>query len=332
MRIDRNSKIGPDKDVSVKKKMVKPARHWKKRFVMRRKFDFIGSLALVLAMAPASAANVPDSARLGIDSGGTEEAAAPRVLSVTEFWQVMQRELAGELQELQESIKIELRAALVPTGEAEADWKIRGMDLVTHIESLPGGIADNAVLTLGETPSLEFFGKIPTDILAGWDYVQAGPKAVSPLAADGGVFVAVSPSHLLFLANNEIRTGNASCMKHPIENAADHVTVYRYSETPFDPDSDASLEAEAEAVMMHSMMGGLSSPIICSVYRRDDDGRLLNFVYMPDGRPLGLMDDDENRFEIVAGVNLYEQLNANYTSVFGEDEQSGPAEMVRDPS
>ncbi|ASK88650.1 hypothetical protein [Sphingorhabdus sp. SMR4y] len=297
---------------------------------MCRIWGAIVPVILLLAIAPASAAGVPDLSQPGIESAYATDVAVSRHSPVAEFWQLVQSELAGDLQELQESIKIELAAALEPTGEAEADWNIRGMDLVAHIESLPGGVAGNAVLTLGETPSLEFFGKIPADILADWDYVQSGPKAVSPLAADGGVFVAISPSHLLFLADDEIRTGNASCMTHPIENAADHVTVYRYSGTPFDPDSDASLEAEAEAVVMHSVVGGLGSPVICSVYRQDEEGRLLHFAYLPDGRPLGLMDDDQEQLEIVSGFNLYQQLNANYVSGFGDDEPPEAAEEARD--
>lgn len=300
---------------------------------MRIIFFSLLPVALALASTPVNAAHVSESTPRIADSDEAGETAAPKLLTVVEFWQIMQSEMAEELDELQESIAIEFRAALVPTGEAEADWKTKGLDMIGYIESLPDGIANNGLLTHGEVPSLDFFGKIPADILADWDFIQAGPKAVSPLEAKSGVFMAISPDHVVFLADDEIQTGNASCMKNPLENASDHVTVYRYSGTPFDPDSDGSLEAEAEAIVMYSMMGGLSSPPICSIYRRDEEGRLRNYAYTPYGEPLGLMDDAGDQLEIVSEFNLYEQLTANYTSAFADDdEQSGPAEAVRDPS
>ena len=129
-----------------------------------------------------------------------------------------------------------------------------------------------------------------------------------------------------------IQNGNARCMKYPVERASDHVTVYRYSATPFDPDSDASLEAEAEAIVMYYMVGSLGAPPICSIFQRDPEGLLQSLAYTTDGRPLGLMDDDGDRLEIVSEVNLYGQLNANYTSMFTDDESSTPAEAARDPS
>mgnify|MGYP003670383647 FL=1 len=299
---------------------------------MRRILNSFVSAAAVLALTPANASRVPESTPLVAEGNETGEVDASTFLPVAEFWQMMQSEMAEDLQEFRESIETEFRAALVPTGEVETDWNTKGVDLLGHIDSLPGGIANNGLLTLGEVPSLEFLGKIPADILADWEFVQAGPKAVSPLEAKGGVFVAISPNHVVFLADDEIRTGNASCMKSPVERASDHVTVYRYSGTPFDPDSDASLEAETEAIVMYNMMGGLSSPVICSIFQRDQEGRLINLAYTPDGRPLGQMDDEKDRLQIVSEFNLYEQLNANYTSAFTDDESASPAEAVRDPS
>jgi hypothetical protein len=302
------------------------------RFVMRRIYSSIVPVALALASTSVDAANVPESTQLMVEREDAGKSTAPEPFPVVEFWQIMPSEIAEDLEEFLESVESELRAALVPTGETEAGWNTRGIDLIGHIESLPGGIANNGLLTLGEVPSLELFGKIPADILADWEYIQAGPKAVSPVDAKGGIFVAISPVHVVFLAADEIQTGKASCMKNPIAKASDHLTVYRYSGIPFDPESDASLEAETEAIVMHSMMGGLDSPVICSIYRRDQKGHLLNFAYTPDGRPLGLMDDAGDRLEFVSGFNLYEQLSANYTSAFTDDEQSGPAEAVSDPS
>jgi hypothetical protein len=303
------------------------------RFVMRRIFSSVVPLALALASTSANAADLPLTTPLMVEREDTGKSTAPEPFPVVEFWQIMPSEIAEELEEFLGSVESEVRAALVPTGEGETGWNTRGVDLILQIEALPGGIANNGLLTLGEVPSLELFGKIPADILADWEYIQAGPKAVSPVDAKGGIFVAISPVHVVFLAADEIQAGKASCMKNPIEKASDHLTVYRYSGIPFDPESDASLEAETEAIVMHSMMGGLGSPVICSIYRRDEEGRLQIFAYTPDGRPLGLMDDDGDRLEIVSEINLYEQLNANYISAFTDDEEeSGPAEAVSDPS
>ncbi|MEO9913957.1 hypothetical protein [Parasphingorhabdus sp.] len=298
---------------------------------MRRIFCSLVPAALALASAPANASGMPESTLQIADSDEAGDVAAPKLLPVAEFWQLMQSTMAEELQEVRQLIETEFRATLVPTGEAETDWNSRGLDLHKHIESLPGGIANNALLTLGEVPSLEFFGRVPADLLADWELIQAGSKAVSPLEAKGGVFVAIGPNHVVFEADDGIQNGNARCMKSPVERASDHVTVYRYSATPFDPDSDASLEAEAEAIVIYSMMGSLSAPPICSIFRRDQEGLLQSLTYTPDGRPLGLMNDDGDRLEIVSEVNLYEQLNANYTSMLTDDESSGPAEAARDP-
>ena len=299
---------------------------------MRKTFYRFISVAAVLALSPPNAFRVPDSTPLTAEDSETREVAAPKLLPVVEFWQIMQSEMDQELQEFRESIEIEFRAALVPTGEAEPGWESKGIDLRGHIESLPGGIANNALLTLGEVPSLEFYGKIPADILADWEFILAGPTAVSPSEAEGGIFVAISPNHVVFQADDEIQTGNASCMKDPVERASDHVTVYRYSGAPFDPDSDASLEAEAEAIIMHNMVGGLSSPAICSIFQRDQEGHLLSLSYTPDGRPLGQMNDEKDQLQIVSRFDLYEQLSANYTSALADDELSSPAEAVREPS
>ncbi len=297
---------------------------------MRRIFFSLVSAVLAVASTPADAADTPESTLKIAHNDEAGDGAAPELSPVAEFWQFMQSTMAEELQEVRQSIETEFRATLVPTGEAEADWNSRGLDLRKHIESLPGGIANNALLTLGEVPSLEFFGKIPADILADWEFIQAGPKAVSPLEAKGGVFVAIGPNHVVFEAEDDIQNGNARCMKYPVERASDHVTVYRYSATPFDPDSDASLEAEA--ILMYYMVGSLGAPPICSMFQRDQEGLLQSLTYTTDGRPLGLMDDHGDRLEIVSEVNLYGQLNANYTGMFPDDESSTPAEAVRDPS
>lgn len=299
---------------------------------MSKIFNCFVPVALTLASMPASAANVPESTQRMVESEETGKATAPNLSPVVEFWQFVQSEIAEELQEFREPIEAEFRAGLVPTGEAEADWKTRGVDLRGHIVSLPGGIANNALLTLGEVPSLEFYGKIPADILADWEFILAGPKAVSPSEAKGGIFVAISPNHVVFQADDEIQTGNASCMESPVERASDHVTVYRYSATPFDPSSDASLEAEAEAIVMHNMVGGLSSPVICSIFQRDKDGHLLSLTYTPDGRPLGHLNDEKDQLQIVSRFDLYEQLNANYISALTDDEPSSPAETASDSS
>ncbi|AMO70856.1 hypothetical protein AZE99_02375 [Sphingorhabdus sp. M41] len=289
-------------------------------------------MALILASMPATAANVPEATQPMVESEETGKATAPKLSPIVEFWQFVQSEIAEELQEFREPVETEFRAGLVPTGEAEADWKTKGVDLRGHIESLPGGIANNALLTLGEVPSLEFYGKIPADILAGWELILAGPKAVSPSEAKGGIFVAISPNHVVFQADDEIQTGNARCMKSAVERASDYVTVYRYSATPFDPDSDASLEAEAEAIVMYNMVGGLSSPVLCSIIQREKDGHLLSLIYTPDGRPLGQMNDEKDQLQIVSRFDLYEQLNANYISVLTDDEPSSPAEAASDSS
>jgi len=299
---------------------------------MRRLLNCFLSAGAALILTPAHAVSVPLSTPPTAEYGEAEAVADSSLSPVAEFWLIMQAELAEELQEIRESIAIEVRAALVPTGEAEADWQTRGLDLRSHIESLPGGIGQNGLLTLGEVPSLEFFGKIPAGLLSDWEFVQAGPKAVSPFEAKRGIFVAISPNHVLFEADEEIQTGNASCSKDPVEKASDHVTVYRYSGTAFEPESDASLEAEAEAIVMYNVVGSLSSPVICSIFQRDQAGHLRSLRYTPDGRPLGQMNDEKDRLQIVSRFDLYEQLSANYTSAFSDEELMSTTDEAGDDS
>lgn len=299
---------------------------------MRRLLNCFVSVGAALILTPAHAASVPASTPPMAENSEAEAVADPILSPVAEFWQIMQTEIAEELQEIRESIATEVRAALVPTGGAEADWKTRGLDLLSHIESLPGGVGNNGLLTLGEVPSLEFFGKIPAGLLSDWEFVQAGPKAVSPLDAKRGIFIAISPNHVLFEADDEIQVGNGRCMKDPVEKASDHVTVYRYSGTAFDPENDASLEAEAEAIVMYNVVGSLSSPVICSTFQRDQAGDLRNLAYSPDGRPLGQMNDKKDQLQIVSRFDLYEQLSVNYTSAFIDEELMSTAEEASDPS
>lgn len=299
---------------------------------MRKIFPVILSVAAILALAPANASPEPDSA---LDHAGDETAAegpASRLFLIKELWQTLPLELADELQEFRASLDEEFAASLVPTGAAEPDWKTKGIDLTGYLESLPGGIDDNALLTVGEVPILRFFGKIPADILADWEYIQAGSKAVAPTEAQGGAFLAISPYHIVFVADDEIETGNARCMKTAIERAADHATVYRYSGVPFDPESDVSLEAEAEAIVIHNLSGGLRSPIFCSIVQRDQAGHYRNLTYTPAGRPLALMDDPNDRLEFVSSVDLYQQLNVKYSAETVGDEPSYPAEEATEPS
>ncbi|MEH6660885.1 MAG: hypothetical protein V7679_04465 [Parasphingorhabdus sp.] len=299
---------------------------------MRRLLNCFVSVSTALILTPAHAASVPVSMPPMAESSEAEAVADSNLSPVAEFWQIMQTEMAEELREFRESIAIEVRAALVPTGEAEADWQTKGIDLRRHIESMPGGIGHNGLLTLGEVPSLEFFGKIPAGLLSDWEFVQAGPKAVSPFEAKRGIFIAISPNHVLFEADEEMEVGNARCMKDPVEKASDHVTVYRYSGTTFEPENDASLEAEAEAIVMYNVVGSLSSPVICSIIQRDQAGDLRSLAYSPDGRPLGQMNNEKDQLQIVSRFDLYEQLSANYTSAFIDEELMSTAEEASEPS
>jgi hypothetical protein len=250
---------------------------------MHKIFPVSLSFAAVLALAPANASPVSDSAGNHADYEMVEEMPVSELFLIKELLQALPLEMAKELQEYRASLDAEFAAKLVPTGAAEPEWKAKGIDLPGYLESLPGGIDDNALLTVGEVPMLRFFGKIPADILADWEPIQAGSKAIRPTEATGGDFLAISPYHIVFVANDEIQTGNARCMKTAVERAADHATVYRYSGVPFDPDSDASLEAEAEAIVLHALIGGLRSPILCSIVEQDQRGQYKHLSYTPAG-------------------------------------------------
>ena len=299
---------------------------------MRKIFALFLFVAAFLALIPANASRVSDASGNLADDEMVEEGPASQLLSIIQLWQTLPMEMADELEEFRASIDLEFRATLDPTGEVEPDWNTKGIDLPGYLESLPGGIDDNALLTVGEVPMLRFFGKIPADILDDWDFIHAGSQAVEPTEARGGSFLAIGPNHIVFVADDELQTGNARCMKTAVERAADHATVYRYAGVPFDPDSDPSLEAEAEAIVMHNLIGGLRSPIFCTIIQRDGDGSYRNLSYTPDGRPLARMDDQNDRLEFVSSIDLYQQLNANYTAESVRDEPSYPAEEATDPS
>ena len=299
---------------------------------MRIIFPVFFSLAAVLALTSSNASSVSDSAWKPVDDETVEEDPGAQLFPIKELWRSLPLEMADELQEFRASIDLEFRAALVPTGEAEADWKTRGIDLTGYLATLPGGLDANALLTVGEVPMIRFFGKIPADILTDWKYIHAGPKAVGPGEAIGGAFLALSPNHIVFVADDERQTGNARCMNAAVERAADHATVYRYAGVPFDPDSDASLEAEAEAIVLHNLIGGLGSPVFCWTVHLDQDGQYRHLSYTPDGRPLGNMDEPNDHLEFISPVDLYELLNANFNAEFANDDPSNPAESVTDPS
>ncbi|WP_339689119.1 hypothetical protein [uncultured Parasphingorhabdus sp.] len=293
---------------------------------MRKISPVFLSVAAVVALAPANASPEADSEWGHADAEMAEEGPASRLLQIKELWQTLPLEMAEELQEFRASLDEEFAARLVPTGAAEPGWKTKGIDLPKYLESLPGGIDDNALLTVGEVPMLRFFGKISADILADWEFIQAGSEAVGPTAAKGGDFLAISPHHIIFVANEEIQTGNARCMKTAVERAADHATVYRYAGVPFDPDSDASLEAEAEAIVLHALIGGLRSPVLCSIVERDGEGQYRHLSYTPSGRPLADMDDPNDHLEFTSSIDLYQLLNVNYSSEAAGDEPSDTAE------
>ncbi len=299
---------------------------------MRKIFPVFLSLAAVLVLTPANASRVSGAAENLVDDEIVEQGPALQLLPIMQLWQTLPTEMADELEEYRTSLDLEFRAALVPTGEVEPDWNTKGIDLPGYLGSLPGGIDDNALLTVGEVPMLRFFGKIPADILDDWDFIHAGSKAVSPTEAQGGDFLAIGPNHIVFVADDEMQTGNARCMKTAVERAADHATVYRYAGVPFDPDSDPSLEAEAEVIVMHNLIGGLSSPVFCWIVQRDQEGRYRNLSYTPDGRPLAHMDDPMDRLEFISSVDLYQQLNVRYTAESVRDEPSYPVEEATDPS
>ncbi len=299
---------------------------------MRKIFSVFFSVAAVLALAPANASPVSDSAWDHADAEMVEEGPVSRLLLIKELWQTLPLEMAEELQEFRASLEEEFVAKLVPTGAAEPDWKTKGIDLTGYLESLPGGMDGNALLIVGEVPMLRLFGKIPADMLTDWEFIQAGSKAVGPAEAKGGDFLAISPYHIVFVAHDEIQTGNARCMKAGVERAADHATVYRYAGVPFDPDSDASLEAEAEAVVLHALIGGLRSPILCSIVARDQDGEYKHLSYTPDGRPLAHMDDPNDHLEFISSVDLFRLLNVNYSSEAAGDEPSDSAEEATESS
>lgn len=298
---------------------------------MRRISPVLLSVAMLLASAPAVAIHVSDTGGNPVDDEMVEEGPASQLSLIKKLWQTLPLEMAGELQEYRASLDAEFAARLVPTADVEPDWKSKGIDLSGYLQSLPGGIANNALLTVGDVPMIRFFGEIPADILADWEYIQAGSKAVGPTEAKGGDFLSISPNHIVFVAHDHIQTGNARCMKTAVERAADHATVYRYSGVPFDPDSDASLEAEAEAIILYALIGGLHSPILCSIVQRDQAGEYKHLSYTPDGRPLSDMDDPNDHLEFISLVDLHQQLNLNVISEAADDEPLNPVEAARDP-
>lgn len=281
----------------------------------------------------ANASAIPDAGRQFFETDAPVDGASSAHISVAEFWQMLPSEIDSELQELSDEVTREFDLAMIPTGKPQTDWKTKGIDLIAHIETLPGGLDSNALHTMGTVPSLQFFGKIPVNILADWDVIQIGSKAVMPAHASAGTFVVISPNHVAFAADTDVRMGNALCAKEMIEKAADHMVVYRYSYTPFDLDNEASLDAESEAVVMFNLVGALGAPEICTVFIRKDDGNLVELSYTPGGRPLGKLDDDADRLTIVSSFDLYQQLNSHYKGLFAED-GAEPAEdegAVDDP-
>ena len=300
---------------------------------MRKLFPTALFFATVLALTPIHASRLSDSSRNFMDGHRLlAETPVPETSPIIEFWQNLQSSMAEELQELSVTIEAEFRVALEPTGEAEPDWKIRGVDVPAYLQSLPGGIDNNAVLTVGDAPGLQFFGAIPADILVDWDFILAGSKAVAPTNAAGGVFLAISPVHIVFVADNEVQTANARCTKSAIDRAADHLTVYRYASVPFDPNNDQSIEEEAKAVVMHHLIGSMTMPIVCSIFEQDQEGHFRSYTYLPDGRPLAKIDDENDRLIIVSNFNLYQQLSASYSSAFADDDLLDQAEAASDPS
>lgn len=279
---------------------------------------------MLVASTCAIAAGIPEPAWEAFEGEVTENGATESPVSLAEFWQIMQSKMSEELKEIGALVEVEMRKALMPTGDPEQGWDTRGVDLVGHLESLPGGIEKNALLSVNEVPSLQFFGKIPANLLANWELVQMGSRSVSPAQAMAGTFVVIGPYHIAFAADEEIQQANARCIGEPIANAADHLTIYRYSESKFDLDDDASIAAESEAIVMANMISNFGLPEFCTVYSRLQDGSFVSSSYTPEGRPLGKMDDDSDRYKTVSTFDLFQQLNANYSSPFA-DEESMPS-------
>jgi|GEM_PF-1316316 len=292
---------------------------------MQRIWQSFLSVAMLVAPACANAASIPEPEWDASDAevSATETARPP--ISIAEFWRIMQSEMSEKLKEIGVLLEIEMSEALAPTGDPEQGWASKGFDLIGHLQSLPGGIGNNALLSGGELPTLQFFGKIPAGLLDDWEIVQTGSKAVSPAAAKAGTFVVMGPYHIAFMADEQIQKANAHCLKEPIEKATDYLIVYRYSGSSFDLDDDASIDAESEAIVISSMISNFGLPVFCTIYRRQQDGSFVTLSYTPEGRPLGNMDDESDRSKIVSTFDLFEQLNGHYVSLFA-DEESPPSE------
>lgn len=249
-----------------------------------------------------------------------EKEAESKLFPMQEFWALTNAMLETELDDMRTEIAKEFNTVLQDAGPPEPGWSESGIDIDAFMRELPGGNKQNALLHTGEFPILELLGGVPPELLKDWQLVAKGESSSKPDASKAGYFTAISPRHVAFFPDGDIKQINhAYCFTGNSGDVGDYARIYRDSRFSFDPDDEGDIEFEAQAIVFFQIFSAIRIHDICSVYRRVSENSVRSLAYTADGRPLDGLNEDPDIAIAVQDFDLRRQLTEKFDSALFED-------------
>lgn len=203
-----------------------------------------------------------------------------------------------------------MRAEMFAPGPAVPGWNQGGADPDADLRR--AGAEDHVFLiTSGDGPSVVLLTSrsIAAVAPAGWRAVDSYGSSAEALSDPFVQFLALTPRYVLALRANSRRIASVDC-SDPVTNAI----LYEV------PDAPASPRDEDMPIFFRIALLAAEEQVVCSRYDRVDGGYRVR-AFLPDGRSLPRLDDEQERIAIVPAAPI-ESLLKGRSSAAGED---GPA-------